>query len=618
MTNQTNKKIFLAFLVSFLFSKISLSFSFEIPYQYLIDYNDEKLLIKTKNFQEISYYLCFFQNLKCEKYEEKTKIKLYNLEDSNILYPSSDFKYLLSQKKINNLYLTYLLKKNQNSLEVSNILPINIKIKQAYFSKDNKKIILFSQRKVFIIDIESNKIVDEFKLNLNFSFLAISPSLKYLFYYKPVTLTNQKRQYFIFDIENRKRETFLEEEISYWDLLTENTKLAEFLDDENLIFLSDKDNYQTLYLYNISSNKTERLINEDFIIKNFKIVSSSIYFIGNKETKLRWDLYSFNLENKDIKKILDNVAYDFNLFEINNYLVIKETAEKPPTIVLLNLSTLEKRYLDINLNQEKLKLGEPKNLEDIHYVFLTPENFDINRPVNLLIWLHGGPHRQSSLGYHPYFSYGKYDYLLEKIRQEGFMIIKLDYRGSFGYGRDFADLREKVGSKDVESVIKVVENLKSNYRLNKIFLIGNSYGGYLSLKSIYERPDIFEGAISINGVTDWFNLIKKNPYSIFSIHFNGKPQDLNLNLYNQASIFLEKNRLKDKSFLIIYSEKDRTVPSKNQAVLFKREYNEIAKIKLISYPDEKHIISNLENFKDLCKNIFDFLDLDSPKCNESK
>jgi dipeptidyl aminopeptidase/acylaminoacyl peptidase len=145
--------------------------------------------------------------------------------------------------------------------------------------------------------------------------------------------------------------------------------------------------------------------------------------------------------------------------------------------------------------------------------------------------------------------------------------------------------------------------------------MGNSYGGYLSLKTIYEKPEIFEGAISINGVTDWFKLISSIPSSIFSIHFNGAPNKNNKNLYNQASIFLDKERLRNKRFLIIYGENDKTVPN-SQSKLFYKIYKDVANIAIKSYNDD-HIISSEKNIENLCLDIFDFLGINSEKCKKN-
>jgi dipeptidyl aminopeptidase/acylaminoacyl peptidase len=586
------------------------AFSFNFPYQYLVDYNQDKILIKvSKNDDNKDYYVCDLNNLNCE-YQDKT---LPNLNKTILPenFFSEDFDLLISQIKIENKYFTLLFKKQNEEYNFNALIPFYKKINKVFFSKDNKKSIFISNNYGYVFDVQKNKISKNFRLTPKFSYISASPSLKYLALYYPAAVTNPIRKFVLFDVDKNKEEIFEKEKLDYWDLLSENNKIFEFIDEEKLLFLDDKDNFQTLYLYDIGNKKISKLFDENFVIKDFVVSSNLIYFTANKENKLKWDLYSYDLDTKNIKKILDNVAYDFSLMKIKNFLIAKEAGEFPPKIVLIDSSN-NKQNLNLDLNPEKIKIGEILNFENIYSVILKPDNFDSNKEYNLLVWLHGGPHRQSSLGYHPYFSYGIYDYLLDKIKDENFIVAKIDYKGSFGYGRDFANLKNKIGKDDIESILKIVDYLKNNFKIEKIYLMGNSYGGYLSLKTIYEKPEIFEGAISINGVTDWFELISSRPSSIFSIHFNGAPNKSNINLYNQASIFLDKGRLKNKRFLIIYGENDKTVPN-HQSKLFYNIYKDISNIAIKSYDDD-HIISSEESLKNLCLDIFDFLNINSEKC----
>ncbi|MGC8981417.1 MAG: prolyl oligopeptidase family serine peptidase [Minisyncoccia bacterium] len=602
------KKTFVIFIIFFV-SNFAFAFNFNIPYQYLVDYNLDKILVKVYSPDGSRFYICDLNNI-CNYYGTSTP----NINNTilPINFYSPDFEFLISQVKINNKYFTLLFKRQNNDFVFYKILPFYQKLNKVLFSKNNKDFILLSKNRVYLYDFSKNKIVHHFILTPGFSYITASPSLKYLAYYYPAVSKNPIRKFVIFDIEKGEEKIFEREKIDYWDLLTENNKLFEFIDDDKLLFLSDKDNSQTLYIYDIKNEKISKLFNEDFIIKDFIVISDSLYFTANKENRLKWNLYRYNFNSKNIEKILDDIAYDFSLTKIKNFLIIKKAGELPPKIVLIDLLNNNKKELNINIMGEKIKLGEPLSFGDIYSVILKPDNFDKDKEYNLLIWLHGGPHRQSSLGYHPYFNYGVFDYLLDKISNENFIVAKIDYKGSFGYGRDFANLKNKIGKDDVESITKIVNYLKNSYKIGKIYLMGNSYGGYLSLKTIYEKPEIFEGAISINGVADWFDLINSNPYSIFSIHFNGFPDESNINLYDQASIFLEKERLKNKKFLIIYGEEDKTIPN-NQSKLFYENYKDIANIILKSYK-EGHVFSSRESLQNICVDIFNFLNINSEKC----
>ncbi|MEM0476544.1 MAG: alpha/beta fold hydrolase [Candidatus Aenigmatarchaeota archaeon] len=596
------KKIWI-FLIAFLFWKINFIFAFNFTYESIIDINKKYILIELQSPQKNERYLCEIQTLSCEEKSFDFSLKPKNFFN---YFFSPDFKSSLGQIKIENNKFITLYSKNDNS--VFEILNFPKKIERVFFGNDKTKLILKSENKFYLFSINQNKIIKELKLEGRFNVIEASPTLKYLAIYKNNTLHNNQRKFLIYDIENEIMKEFLLDELDYWDLLTENNKIFHFLSDEILIFLSDHQNYQTLYSYNIQTNEIQRFFPEDFTIKDFTIFQNKIFFTANKENPLKWNLYEYDLVKKEIKKLVDYVSYDTYLTIIDNFLIFKKAGKYPPRIYFLDLLNYELKALKIKKNDEAIDIGEPRNYENKWFVVLKPENFEENKEYDLIIWLHGGPYRQTSLGYHPYFSYGVYDSLLEKLRKSGFIVIKIDYPGSFGYGRKFTEsLKENIGKIDSQSVFEIVKKIEEEFKIKQKFLMGNSYGGYLALKTIYEYPDSFRGAISINGVTDWWSLIKKNPNSIFRIHFDGPPNNQNLKIYNQASLFLEKERLKNKNILLIYGEKDKTIPNE-QNFIFIKAYKDIAKI-FYQNLNEGHIIKNKDSLEKILLMILIFTKL---------
>lgn len=575
--------------------------SFNFYYESIEDLNRESFLIHLNGPEDKKKFICLFKNLECE--EKDISFSIYPKNFNNYLV-APNYEISLGQIKLSSKnFLTFYSEKNDNFFKILNF---NKEIKKILGI--NKENILFESNGIFyIFSLNENKILKKFTLNKNkISFLTPSPSLKYLALYKYSSLNDGERKFLIFDTDNRTLKEFLVDKVNYWDLLTENNKLFDFISDDKLIFISDHQNFQTLYLYDILNNKIEKLFYENFIVKDFVIFGEKIFFIANKENPLKWDLFEYDFNKKEIKKIIDYVVYDSKLAIFNNYLIIKKALELPPQIYLLDLNNYELKRPKINNQSELIKYGEIRNYKNIWFAIFKPDNFQEKNENNLIIWLHGGPHRQTSLGYHPYFSYGVYDSLLEKLRENGAVIIKIDYPGSFGYGRNFAEiLKSNIGKIDVDAIIEITQEIKKEIKIKKIYLIGNSYGGYLALKTLYEMPNLFSGAISINGVIDWKSLISNNPYSIFRIHFNGSPNKKNLKLYNQANLFFKKERLKGKDILLIYGEKDTTVPYK-QNLIFKEKYQNIANI-LIEKLDENHIIKNKNNLEKILEKINFFI-----------
>jgi dipeptidyl aminopeptidase/acylaminoacyl peptidase len=146
--------------------------------------------------------------------------------------------------------------------------------------------------------------------------------------------------------------------------------------------------------------------------------------------------------------------------------------------------------------------------------------------------------------------------------------------------------------------------------------MGNSYGGYLSLKSLVERPDVFDGVVSINGVTDWESLVVKMQNSIFNTEFNGLPDVNNRALYDQASIYNKINNIGNQKIEIIAGVADRTIPYWQATDLYNKLKSNNKDVKLISYKGEGHVYRNRKTIKNLCNELFKFVEVKvDPECN---
>ena len=250
-------------------------------------------------------------------------------------------------------------------------------------------------------------------------------------------------------------------------------------------------------------------------------------------------------------------------------------------------------------------------------VLMEPSHMDTKQTYPLVIWLHGGPQRQTSYGWHPYHSYGTYDAILELLRKNNALILKLDYRGSFGFGKEYIEsIRGSVGDGDVTDVMNALAYMKKQYNIGNTYLVGNSYGGYLSLRTIVEHPGSFSGAFSINGVTDWESLLARLKTSIFNIDFGGAPSADTMSAYKQASIIDRTSNLGNQKIAIVAGEADRTIPVSQSRMLYEDLLSKKKNVELVVYPGEDHVYKKKETISNLCEKIFSFMQITKdPSCD---
>ena len=451
----------------------------------------------------------------------------------------------------------------------------------------------------------------------------LSKSGKWLAYFIKAKDNNNTRTYVIKNIKENKNYT-TEDTISYWDLIDEEQNIFEFSPDEkNLVYIDDKQNTTSLYMVSLPSLKNTTFESNKLQTKAYNIAtfmfydSQNIYYVGNtKENPYIWSLYNFNLKTNKDTLIETNVSYVDKITKIGTFLIFNTLQEKGYGPEIYNTKTQKISYFKVpNINIKKNSKNEEfVKVGNSNAVVMTPLSYDPKKTYPLLIWLHGGPFRQTSLGYHPYHSYGIYDSILRLLQKNNVIILKLDYRGSFGIGRNYSEqITGSVGKGDIEDVMETISYAKKQYNISDVYLAGNSYGGYMSLKAIVDHPEAFKGVFSINGVTDWESLLLKMETSIFNTQFNGLPNNENRNLYDQASIINKINNLGNQKIKIIQGGSDKTIPPWQSTLLYDKLKNANKNVELTTYKGEDHVFKEKKNISDVCVKLFELMGISVDK-----
>ncbi len=131
--------------------------------------------------------------------------------------------------------------------------------------------------------------------------------------------------------------------------------------------------------------------------------------------------------------------------------------------------------------------------------FLTlPTEPNDPKDIPLVVVPHGGP-----IGV---LDTGGYDGEAQWLAANGYAVLKVNYRGSGGYGKAFQDKGLKSWGRGIEDDIEhaVVQALNQFKVINKdrVCIFGTSYGGYSALFSIIRSPDLYQCSVSFAGVTD--------------------------------------------------------------------------------------------------------------------
>jgi len=190
---------------------------------------------------------------------------------------------------------------------------------------------------------------------------------------------------------------------------------------------------------------------------------------------------------------------------------------------------------------------------DIHGFLTKPAGFDPSKKYPALVWVHGGPGRQMRQGFHPLHSYAVFHAFHQYLAQKGYVSLSINYRGGIGYGRAFrSGLYRKMGVDDVTDVVNAGKYLKSLpfVDADRVAVWGISYGGYMTLHSMTQYPDVFATGINVAGIWDfaqwtrWVQSRRGSQGGLFVTYFGGFPEE-SPELYKVGSPFTYAENLKN-------------------------------------------------------------------------
>lgn len=128
--------------------------------------------------------------------------------------------------------------------------------------------------------------------------------------------------------------------------------------------------------------------------------------------------------------------------------------------------------------------------------YLTTPVGDAAGPRPMVVFPHGGPEARDTYGY---------DNFLQAFAAKGWLVLQVNFRGSGGFGRAFAEAGRRRWAvemqNDVEdAVAAVVASGQADPR--RIAICGASYGGYAALMGAVKTPKAYKAVVSIAGVSD--------------------------------------------------------------------------------------------------------------------
>lgn len=128
--------------------------------------------------------------------------------------------------------------------------------------------------------------------------------------------------------------------------------------------------------------------------------------------------------------------------------------------------------------------------------YLTVPNGMAEKNLPLVVLPHGGPIARDYWGYDPE---------VQMLANKGIAVLKVNFRGSEGFGMNFQEAGYRQWGQNVQyDIIDGINLLIADGTVAKdnICIMGTSFGGYSALQSAVLEPDMFKCVIGLMGVYD--------------------------------------------------------------------------------------------------------------------
>lgn len=363
------------------------------------------------------------------------------------------------------------------------------------------------------------------------------------------------------------------------------------------------------------------LVDPDFLEVDEK--RDLVYFKGTVDTPLEEHLYSASTSTKADPSVVVRMTSSkhnhsqislnsdmtmfatcfSNLSELHKtqiYRIYENTNETgrydfPPSSAIIysfpkTIDSFKLSKIDLNTQPEIFHFKNSKGYT-IYGCYFKPRNFDPSRKYPTVLKVYGGPHVQRVVNDQ---SLKRRNLSLLMYAHMGYLCVMIDGAGSWRRGLKFeGHLKRSMGTFEVQEQVEGLSYLikKGFVDTERIAVTGWSYGGYLSLLCLAQRPDFFKVAISGAPVIRW---------EAYDTGYTERYMDVlqdNLSGYKKGSVLeyidgipAEPNRL-----LLLHGVIDDNVHFCHTLELIQSLIDHGKSYDLQVYPKERHGLRNLNS-----------------------
>lgn len=222
--------------------------------------------------------------------------------------------------------------------------------------------------------------------------------------------------------------------------------------------------------------------------------------------------------------IFRNVTMDANK---SLFAASVNTVSHPGEVYVMSLQRGDERLTHHNSWLSDREFGEQSSITwagadglEIEGILVKPVGYEKGVRYPLAILPHGGPEGISMSGWNT-----RALYPVQVLANEGYVILKPNYRGSGGRGTAFASANHRdLGGKEFDDVLLAIDHLNETGLIDsdRVGISGTSYGGYFAAWAATRYSDYFAAGITFAGLSNWISFTGTTdiPHEMSVVHWD--------------------------------------------------------------------------------------------------
>lgn len=393
------------------------------------------------------------------------------------------------------------------------------------------------------------------------------------------------------DAASGSSQPLIHERDRYWINLGDNFQFMKENPDR-FLWSSERDGFRHLYLYSTEGKQLARLTEGSWEVTGIKGIAEKrnlVYYMSSEASPLERQLYAVHLDGSGRTRLSTGAGtHAVSMSPTGEYyLDTFSSLTSPPTRTVHTSDGAEwavfrqadrKPLEEYDILPTEIVTVKASDGTVLYGRLIKPAHYDPHRKYPAVVMVYGGPGAQSVRN-----SWGGLSWD-QALASAGFVIWQLDNRGSTGRGHAFeTPIYHRLGQVELEDQLAGVKYLISNVNIDpeRIGIYGWSYGGYMTLYSLLNAPDVFKVGIAGAPVANW-----RNYDTIYTERYLGLPAD-DENGYKASSAVTYADKLQGK-LLMVHNIEDDNVLFQNSLQMAVALENAGKVFSMVTYPLKSH------------------------------